>query len=82
MPIVVDEHDTISRYYSHESDESDKMSRRHDSSSEPYSDHPSEPSSDDPEKYLKYEYYASEVPIEDSKERDKYADRYDREESG
>lgn len=82
MLVVVDEHNAISRNYTHESDEADEMSGRHNSSRQPDSDHPPEPSCDDPEKYLEYQYYASKVPIEHSKESNEYADRYDREKSG
>ncbi len=82
MLIVVDEHNTISRNYTHESDKTYKMGCRHHSSCEPYSEHTSEPSSDDPEKYLENKDNTSKVPIQHSKKSDKYADRYDREESG
>lgn len=82
MFVVIDEHDTISGYDTHQSDEADEMSSRHDASSEPDSDHPSEPSCNDPEKYLEYQNYTSEVPVEYSKKSNQYADRYDSEKSG
>lgn len=82
MLVVVDEHDTISGYDTHQSNESDEVSRRHHSSRQPDSDHPSEPSCDDPEKYLEYQYYTPKMPIQHSKKSDKYADGYDGEKSG
>lgn len=72
---MVDEHDTISRNYTHESDKTYKMSSGHHSTCEPHSDHTSEPSSDDPEKYLENEDNTSKMPIENAKEHQKYADR-------
>ena len=82
MLIVIDEHDAISGYDTHQSNEADEMSGRHNSSRQPDSDHPPEPSCDDPEKYLEYQYHASEVPVEYSKKSNEYANRYDREKSG
>ncbi len=72
---MIDEHDTISRDDSHEGNESDEMCRRHHSTCEPYSEHTSEPSSDDPEKYLEYEYDAAKMPIENHKKCQENPDR-------
>ncbi len=79
---MIDEHNSISRDDSHKGDESDEMSCGHHATCEPYSDHTSEPSCDDPEKYLEYQYHTSKVPIQHSKKSDKYADGYDSEKSG
>ena len=79
---MVDEHDTISRYDTHESDKSYEVSRRYDSSCEPYSENTSEPSCDNTEEYLKDEDNVPEMPIEDTKESEKYTNRNKHEKFG
>ncbi len=81
MLIMIYEHDTISRYYPHQSDESYEVSGRHDPPSEPDSDHPSEPSRDNPEKYLKHEDNTPKMPIENCKKCQKNPDRNQSEKS-
>ena len=80
--VVIDEHDSIAWDDTHKGDEAHQMSCRYDSSCEPYSENPSEPSRDNPEKYLKDEDDAPKVPIEDSKKSEKYSNRDEHEKFG